>query len=339
VQAAARTGREILTDEAERAIGSVLAGPLPESAVRAFVEHKVFERVASELVEIHAVERWLASDETERFTEVAVNRVVRSPEFRQVLLEVLASDEVRRALSQQTSTFGSEAAAALRRRVRRRDEQFELHRKPARTSYAGLGSRGVGLVIDAVLAQLVFVAAAASITLVLSLAGGLTTGWLSGTLAGSGWLLVAAAYFTVFWSGTGQTPGMRLMGVRVVGARGTPPSPVRSFVRFVGLIFAIVPLFAGFLPVLVDNRRRALHDFLAGTVVVYEAEDDAASGSLKETPSDWAAGERMSATPQARNHSSTPRTSSSGVDAPAVTPTVSTSPNQRSSSAPSSSTR
>ena len=39
--------------------------------------------------------------------------------------------------------------------------------------------------------------------------------------------------------------------------------------RFVGLVLAIVPLFAGFLPVLFDARRRGLQDFLAGTTVLY----------------------------------------------------------------------
>jgi uncharacterized RDD family membrane protein YckC len=37
----------------------------------------------------------------------------------------------------------------------------------------------------------------------------------------------------------------------------------------VGLALAIIPLFAGFLPVLVDDRRRALQDLLAGTVVLH----------------------------------------------------------------------
>ena len=45
----------------------------------------------------------------------------------------------------------------------------------------------------------------------------------------------------------------------------------RSFVRVIGLALAIIPLFAGFLPVLVDDRRRALQDLLAGTVVVHAA--------------------------------------------------------------------
>jgi uncharacterized RDD family membrane protein YckC len=44
-------------------------------------------------------------------------------------------------------------------------------------------------------------------------------------------------------------------------------------VRLFGLIVAILLLLTGFLPVLVDDRRRALQDFLAGTVVVYD--DDA----------------------------------------------------------------
>ena len=55
-------------------------------------------------------------------------------------------------------------------------------------------------------------------------------------------------------------------------ARASDPTSAaigRSLVRLVGLVLAIVPLFAGFLPVLFTDRRRGLPDFLAGTVVVY----------------------------------------------------------------------
>ena len=61
------------------------------------------------------------------------------------------------------------------------------------------------------------------------------------------------------------------MHLRVVDRRGEPPRLGRSLVRLVGLVIAIAPMFAGFFPVLVDRRRRALQDFLAGTVV--RAED------------------------------------------------------------------
>ena len=63
---------------------------------------------------------------------------------------------------------------------------------------------------------------------------------------------------------------MRLLGLRVIGPDGGHPGLVRSVVRLVGLALAIIPLFAGFLPVLVDDRRRALQDFMARTVVLYE---------------------------------------------------------------------
>jgi uncharacterized RDD family membrane protein YckC len=50
---------------------------------------------------------------------------------------------------------------------------------------------------------------------------------------------------------------------------GRHPSIARSLVRLIGLGLAIVPLFLGFVPALVDLRRRALQDLLAGTVVLY----------------------------------------------------------------------
>jgi uncharacterized RDD family membrane protein YckC len=39
-------------------------------------------------------------------------------------------------------------------------------------------------------------------------------------------------------------------------------------VRFAALIVAIIPMFAGLLPILFDARRRGLHDFVARTFVV-----------------------------------------------------------------------
>jgi len=67
---------------------------------------------------------------------------------------------------------------------------------------------------------------------------------------------------------------MRLMHVRVLTGRPDHQLTLtRAFLRTVGLALAIIPCFAGFLPALFDSRRRALPDYLAGTVVVY---DDAA---------------------------------------------------------------
>jgi hypothetical protein len=50
-RAAARSGREALTGEAERAIDGVLGGPMPETVARAIVEHHVVERRLAERLE------------------------------------------------------------------------------------------------------------------------------------------------------------------------------------------------------------------------------------------------------------------------------------------------
>jgi len=305
-RAAARSGRSVVTGEAERAIDGVMAGPLPEAVARSLIEHRVVERVAAEVVasgeletavlsaleheqterlvlgllQSPALERIVADAMASRLTVELTERMLRSPEFGRALKHVLASPEVRGALTQQTTSLGGEAAAAIRRGARRRDDSAESRvRRRTRSSrssetrpteYAGLATRGVALVVDALLAQLIFLIGGALIGLVASLFGRLRPEWLVGALAGAAWLLVVATYFIGFWSSTGQTPGMRLMRLRVVDRGGAPPSAGRSLIRLVGLALAIIPLFAGFLPVLFDDRRRALQDLLAGTVVRYD---------------------------------------------------------------------
>ena len=279
----------MLADEAERAFDAALSGPLPETVGRLLAEHGVVERVIAGMLEGEGgpeadgpdrlAER-LSSGNTGRVVEAYVARLARSDAVRDVLTEILSGPEVRRALTRQTTGYTAELAAATRRRARELDDALEVKSRRGAVDpegrFGGLASRGAGLVIDAALVALGFTVLAGAIGLVAALAGGAHTGWVAGTLAGAGWLLVGTIYFAVFWSGTGQTPGMRVMRVRVVTASGGPVSFLRSLVRFAGLILAIAPLFLGFLPVPFDRRRRALPDFLAGTVVVCEPEESAA---------------------------------------------------------------
>ena len=62
---------------------------------------------------------------------------------------------------------------------------------------------------------------------------------------------------------------MRIMELRVLGPDGEPPGVGRAIVRMIGLYLAIIPFFAGFVPVLLNDRRRGLHDMMADTVVVH----------------------------------------------------------------------
>ena len=126
--------------------------------------------------------------------------------------------------------------------------------------------------MDAIIVAFIFVVGGALIGLVASLFGGLRPMRSVDALAAVGWSLVVIGYFVTFWATAGQTPGMRLMRVRVVSASGEAPSGWRSLIRVIGLAIAVMLLFTGFLPALVDGRRRALEDFMAGTTVMYDAE-------------------------------------------------------------------
>ena len=305
-RAAARSGRSALSGEAERAIDAVLAGPLPEAVAQSLVEHHVIERVLAEWLEAmasapggssperlrleQAVERALASPELERrlsdvissrLTETLADRVVRSEAFRKALAGTLESPEVRNALARQTAGFGADLAASLGRRTREVDDGVEARirravgrppRAASASAYGGLAGRGIAFVVDALLVHVAFLVVAASIALIESLVDAFHSGWLTGSLLGAGWAVVVVVYFVFFWSTTGQTPGMRLMSLRVLTGSGRPPSVLRAVVRFAALVVAILPLFAGFLPVLFDDRRRALQDYVAGTAVAAEAD-------------------------------------------------------------------
>ena len=61
------------------------------------------------------------------------------------------------------------------------------------------------------------------------------------------------------------------MCIRVLDAHDASVriKPRRAFLRLVGMTISAILLFTGFLLVLVDNRRRGLHDRIARTVVVY----------------------------------------------------------------------
>ena len=137
-----------------------------------------------------------------------------------------------------------------------------------RVPYAGLATRALALALDVAIVQVLVFSAAAVLALVGSIVGDLQFDTAGRVIAAAAWGLSVGAYFVFFWSVAGQTPAMRIMDIRVrtAGATG-PPSLWRSIVRLIGLGLAIIPLFAGFLPVLVDDRRRGIHDMMAGTVV------------------------------------------------------------------------
>jgi uncharacterized RDD family membrane protein YckC len=87
----------------------------------------------------------------------------------------------------------------------------------------------------------------------------------------AGLFLGIGALYHIYLGGiTGQTLGKRLMGLRVIGLRGTAPGALGGILRFLTLMLSVLPAGLGWLWCLFDRERRALHDHLAGTYVIFE---------------------------------------------------------------------
>lgn len=277
-RAAARRSRDqlataaddVLIPELARLIDRAFAGTLPEEIVRSATKHGVAARVARELAASGALDRAvddaLAGPHAERVAE----RIVRSDAMRLAIREAMASPEVRTALARQTTGLAEELVGSVRTRAIGLDDRLDRRQPRGASPFAGIASRAAAFAIDAAVVILTFVTLSAMVALISSLIGTLRPEWLVGLLLASGLGLITASYLVVFWSGAGQTPGMRLLHLRLRDGDGGSPSVGRALVRTIGTAISIIPLFAGYLPVLWDSRRRGLPDLLAGTVVVYE---------------------------------------------------------------------
>jgi uncharacterized RDD family membrane protein YckC len=101
---------------------------------------------------------------------------------------------------------------------------------------------------------------------------------------GSASILLSFVYYVGFWLLAGQTPGKAFLGVAVVGADGGQLRAGAAIVRWLGYWLSGI-LFLGYLWILVDDRRQAWHDKLAGTWVVYRGRDErglSLSGQVRE---------------------------------------------------------
>jgi uncharacterized RDD family membrane protein YckC len=82
--------------------------------------------------------------------------------------------------------------------------------------------------------------------------------------------LLGIGYFVGSWLVLGRSPGMALLGLRIVSEDGGPIGLGRVIVRFTGYVISALPLLLGFAWALWDPRKQAWHDKLAGTLVLTE---------------------------------------------------------------------
>jgi uncharacterized RDD family membrane protein YckC len=88
------------------------------------------------------------------------------------------------------------------------------------------------------------------------------------TVVGLSYIFFAPLFFFVLWAWRGQSVGMMAVRIEVTDRDGEPISVSSALVRTLVWPLSMFPLGIGAVPVLFDEERRALHDMLAGTVVL-----------------------------------------------------------------------
>ena len=231
-----------------------------------------------ELAVERAVIRALDSDLTDRIWE----RLLDSDEVQKLIERIANAPEIRAAIAHQgmglIEDVGEEVGEAahavdgvLERVVRR------VFRRPARvgeSENAGLVSRAAALLLDAGILNAGFFLVTALIGFVVSAisAGEDELGGAALVVGTGAWLAAIAGYLVFFWSLSGQTPGMRFLGLRLRDRSGAYHLGLRRSLRRLGAaVLGAIPFGAGYVPILFNDRRRGFHDRVAETEMFYEA--------------------------------------------------------------------
>jgi uncharacterized RDD family membrane protein YckC len=189
----------------------------------------------------------------------------------------MSSEEVRDEAAAETPGDGQPSDEAAHAAIARRAQAAagaRAHgpRKATETDsvYAGLVTRAIAFAIDAAIVDLAGLAVGVVVGLALSVLNtphSVDKALL--TLGGVLFVIWSIAYFVVFWSTTGQTPGNRLMRIRVRDVANDEPLRMHwAVVRLAGVAIAAIPLLLGFVPILLNDRRRGVQDLLGRSVVV-----------------------------------------------------------------------
>jgi uncharacterized RDD family membrane protein YckC len=136
--------------------------------------------------------------------------------------------------------------------------------------YAGFASRFAAFVVDVVVLTGIFELALAAINFTASIVTGKDIAYSRGNLwVVIGYVVWGFIYFAHFWGLNGRTAGGALFGLQVLTEDGGDVSARRAVARTLAFPLSFLILGLGFLGILLDSQRRALHDIIARTVVVY----------------------------------------------------------------------
>ncbi len=258
--------RAVESEAVERSMARIINGPLIENAVRNAMTSPAVEEALYEIADSELVDRlWgriLDSNETQRLIE----RIAEAPEVRAAIASqgLGLVDDIGRGIARVTRALDYICERIARRILFR-------PRRTTPTECAGIVTRALALALDALIVNVVMITSTALLGLIAS-AVGIDLGNLSGAtyaVGGAVWLALGSLYLFVFWSLSGQTPGMRFLDIQIEHDGERAIGPRRAGKRLVGFWLAVIPLCLGFIGVLLRLDRRGFHDRLARTRVFY----------------------------------------------------------------------
>jgi len=141
------------------------------------------------------------------------------------------------------------------------------------TGYGGFWIRVVAYLLDGILLTLVFgvVAGIVGVNIIPADPATIDPADFAASMGGfqAIALVVTWLYFALMESSPrGATVGKMVLGLRVVDEQGNRISFLRATGRFFAKILSGIILYIGFLMVAFTQRKRGLHDIIAGTLVV-----------------------------------------------------------------------
>jgi uncharacterized RDD family membrane protein YckC len=136
--------------------------------------------------------------------------------------------------------------------------------------YASIWSRFVARIIDAVV-LFVFGAVLGGVLGFVGAAAGMELGAIRIMAQVAGWVLGLSYYAGMTSSESQATLGKKAMGIKVTDLKGRRISFGRALGRELATILSVLILFIGYLMAFFTERKQALHDMVAGTLVVKAA--------------------------------------------------------------------
>ncbi len=147
--------------------------------------------------------------------------------------------------------------------------------------YAGPVSRLLAYLADLGILFVTFGAALALFTAAINVTTPWTVDFSNDSLLVTGLYVVWwAIYFANAWLLRAKSPGMALLGLRIVRGDGSDLDHRHALIRLVAFPLGFLTLGLGFLGIIIGPRRKAIYDRIADTAVIYAW--DAESAKIRE---------------------------------------------------------